>query len=71
MWDKEPQTKSKGYRVSIWSHRDISKQVKRRIGRSIVESVVCYGSEVWTINAEMKNRLNILKMDYLLWSERI
>jgi len=30
-----------------------------------VESILCYSNKVWTINAEMKTRLNALEMDYL------
>jgi len=41
-----------------------------KIGRSMVESVLCYTSEVWTINMEMKRRLSILEMNYLQLSFR-
>lgn len=31
----------------------------------MVESVLCYGSEVWTMTAETRRRINTVQMDYL------
>ena len=37
----------------------------------MVESVLCYGSEVWTLNADLKRRVNAVEIDYLRRSARI
>ncbi|KAJ9593282.1 hypothetical protein L9F63_015157, partial [Diploptera punctata] len=43
---------------------------KKYIGKTLVESVAIYGSEVWTISKYYKNRLIALEMDYLRRSAR-
>lgn len=43
----------------------------KKIGCVMVESVLCYGSEVWTLNADLRRRLNAVEMDYLRRSARI
>ena len=50
---------------SIWWDKHIWKDTKKYIGKTLVESVATYGSEVWTINNYYKNRLLALEMDYL------
>jgi hypothetical protein len=56
---------------SLWWDRNIFKKTKKRIGQVMVESTLCYGSEIWTINAETKRRLNAVEMDYLRRSARV
>lgn len=56
---------------SVWWDRNISRDVKKHIGRTMVESVLSYGSEVWTLSAEMKRKINTVEMDYLRRSEGI
>lgn len=55
---------------SIWWDKHIRKEVKKRIGRTMVESVMTYGAEVWTMGAEEKRRINTVEMDYLRRSAR-
>lgn len=55
---------------SLWWDRNISNHTKKRIGKTMVESTLCYGSEIWTINADLKRRLNAVEMDYLRRSAR-
>lgn len=50
---------------SIWWDKNISKSTKVRIGKTLVESVLTYGSEVWTMSAAVKRKLNAIEMDYL------
>ncbi|XP_030768204.1 uncharacterized protein LOC115891784 [Sitophilus oryzae] len=49
----------------IWWDKNIRPNTKVHIGRALVESVVTYGCEVWTLKAEQKRALNALEMDYL------
>ncbi|XP_030766650.1 uncharacterized protein LOC115890512 [Sitophilus oryzae] len=49
----------------IWWDKNIRPNTKVYIGRALVESVVTYGCEVWTLKAEQKRALNALEMDYL------
>ena len=41
------------------------------MGRIMVESVLCYGSELWILNADLKRRLIAVEMDYLRRGARI
>lgn len=56
---------------SLWWDRNISQKNKKRVGRVMVESVLTYGSEVWTVGAELRRRLIAVEMDYLRRSARI
>ncbi|XP_030747136.1 uncharacterized protein LOC115875769 [Sitophilus oryzae] len=38
---------------------------------SLVESVLCYGCEVWTVNSDLRRRLLATEMDYLRRSARV
>ena len=49
----------------IWWDKNIRPNTKVHIGRALVESVVTYGCEVWTLKAVQKRALNALEMDYL------
>lgn len=55
---------------SIWWDKDINKTNKKRIGRTMVDSVLTYGCEVWTMKEEDKKRLTAVEMDYLRRSSR-
>ena len=41
------------------------KATKKRLGQTLVESMLCYSSEVWVLNADLKRRLLAVEMDYL------
>lgn len=56
---------------SVWWDRHISKRNKKRLGQSLVESVLCYGCEVWTVNSDLRRRLLATEMDYLRRSARV
>lgn len=55
---------------SIWWEKGITKKNKRRIGQVMVETVLCYGSEVWTLREEEKKKVLAVEMDYLRRSSR-
>ncbi|XP_071644241.1 uncharacterized protein [Temnothorax longispinosus] len=50
---------------SVWWDKNISARAKKHIGRSMVEAVLCYGCEVWSLNADTRRRINAVEMDYL------
>ena len=50
---------------------NISLDTKKRLGKAIVESVVCYGCEVWLLKTEEQRKLLALEMDYLRRSARV
>lgn len=50
---------------SVWWDKHIHIKTKKHIGKALVESVLCYGSEIWTINAEHRRKINTVEMDYL------
>lgn len=56
---------------SLWWDKNIRRGNKKRIGRTLVESVLCYGSEVWVLNADLERRLQAVEMDYLRRSARV
>ena len=37
----------------------------------MVESVACYGCEVWLLKTEEQNKLLVLEMNYLQWSASV
>ncbi|KAF5285019.1 hypothetical protein FQR65_LT02331 [Abscondita terminalis] len=45
--------------------------LNERIGRTIVESVLSYGSKLWVIKEEDKRKIAALKMDYLQRRARV
>ena len=44
---------------------------KKRLRKAIVESVACYGCEVWLLKTEEQRKLLALEMDYLRRSARM
>ncbi|XP_030758926.1 uncharacterized protein LOC115884471 [Sitophilus oryzae] len=56
---------------SVWWDRHISKRNKKRLGQSLVESVLCYGCEVWTVNSDLRRKLLATEMEYLRRSSRV
>ena len=55
---------------SIWWDKNINNTNKKRIGQSMVETVLTYGCEVWALREEDKRRLITVEMDYLRRSAR-
>ena len=55
---------------SIWWDKNISLKNKKYIGQTMVETVLTYGCEVWTLKEEDKRRLTAIEMDYLRRSTR-
>lgn len=49
---------------AIWWDKSISIKNKKRTGQTTVESVLCYGSEIWVMKEE-KRKLLAVEMDYL------
>lgn len=49
----------------LWWDKNISIKNKKRIGQTMVESVLSYGCEVWSMNADIKRKLTAVEMDYL------
>lgn len=45
-------------------NQTLSKNVKRRLYKTIVESIATYGSEVWEISKGNENKLTAMEMDY-------
>ena len=43
----------------------MSLDTKGRLGKAVVESVACYGCEVWLLKTEEQTKLLALEMDYL------
>lgn len=54
----------------LWS-RNIINSTKRKIFKTILQSIVFYGAETWTLNKKQVNRLNALEMDFWRRSARI
>ncbi|XP_030758447.1 uncharacterized protein LOC115884099 [Sitophilus oryzae] len=50
---------------SLWWDQHLSLRTKKRLRQILVESVVCYGCEVWALTAEMKRRVTAVEMNYL------
>lgn len=48
----------------IWE-KDIRRETKKRIYKSIVESVMVYGAEVWDVSETNRRKLLATEMDYL------
>ena len=55
----------------LWWDKHISSKNKKRIGQTMVESVLCYGSEIWALKEEDKRKLLAIEMDYLRRSARV
>ena len=47
----------------LWS-KNIINRTKQLIYKSILESIVLYGSEVWTMNQQHANRLTAVEIDF-------
>lgn len=56
---------------SIWWDNNINKKNKKRIRQVMVETVLCYGSEIWTMREEDKRKVEAVEMDYLRRSSRV
>jgi hypothetical protein len=52
-----------------WSSSILGK-TKTLIYKSIVETIILYGSETWTLNRRQQNKLLATEMDYWKWSAR-
>ena len=50
---------------SIWKAKDISKSTKVLLYQSMVQSIVLYNSETWTIKEDQKRKLNTFEMAVL------
>lgn len=55
---------------SIWWDKNINIGTKKRIGQTMVDTVLSYGCEVWAMKEEIKRRINAVEMDYLRRSTR-
>lgn len=55
---------------SVWWNNNISRKNKKRIGQTMVETVLMYGCEVWAIKEEDKKKITSVEMDYLRRSAR-
>lgn len=42
---------------SVWWDKSITKKNKKRIGQVMVETVLCYGSEIWTVKEDDKRKV--------------
>ena len=49
----------------------VSRLQKNQLGKTIVESVACYGCEVWPLKTEEERKLLALEMEYLRRSTRV
>lgn len=56
---------------AIWWDNNITKKTKKRIGQVLVETVLCYGSEIWTMREDDKRKVRAVEMDYLRRSSRV
>lgn len=54
-----------GWLSSIWWNNNMSQSNKRYSGKSLVGFILCYGSEIQKVNAEMWRRINDVEIDYL------
>ena len=55
---------------SIWWDKNISKNTKLCMGKTLVESVLCYNSEVWVVNAKYKQKLLAVEMLFELFEKK-
>ena len=46
----------------IWKSKDISTSTKIQLYKSLILSILMYGSETWTLRKEHENRLLVFKM---------
>ena len=49
---------------SLWWSKEISRNNKKKLYKSIVEPITTYGCEVWEISKKNENRLKALQMDF-------
>ena len=49
---------------SLWCDKNISLDTKKRLGNVMVESVACYGCEVWLLRREEQRKLLPLEIDF-------
>ena len=55
----------------IWWSKDITKNQKKMIYKSMVKSVLIYGAETWSLYEDDRRRINATDMDALRQSARI
>ena len=61
----------------IWKRRDVSLKTKFRVYSALVEPIVLYGAEFWTLSAKVKQKLDVFDNDCLrtilgiTWSDKI
>ena len=61
----------------IWKRRDVSLKTKFRVYSALVEPIVLYGAESWTLSAKVKQKLDVFDNDCLrtilgiTWSDKI
>jgi ribonuclease HII len=55
----------------MWWSKDITKNRKKMIYKSMVKSVLIYGAESWSLCEDDKRRINATEMDALRRSARI
>jgi len=46
----------------VWEAKDITKATKVLLYRTLVQSVILYNSETWTMNEEQKRKLRVFEM---------
>lgn len=46
------------------------RKTKKRLGGTLVDSLLCYGAEKWTLNNDLKRRFQALETDYSRRSSR-
>lgn len=54
----------------VWWDKSINLKNKKRIGQTMVETVLTYGCEVWAMREDDKRKLTAVEMDYLRRSAR-
>jgi len=51
--------------------KNISLNTQNNLGKAVIESVACYGCELWLLKTEEQRKLLALEMDYLRRSARV
>ena len=57
-------------RDSLWD-KQITAKTKTKIFKTIVRSIMIYGSEVWTTNKHTRTKLMTAEMDFWIRSARV
>ena len=56
---------------SLWWDKNIPLDTKKPLGKTMVESTVCYGCEVCLLKTEEQRKQLVIEMDYLRRSARV